>query len=120
MYHVVRPQAKYERSLELLDYFHNAGLLTKSGIMVGIGETNEEVVDLMSDLRGVHCQILTIGQYLQPTKGHLPVARFVTPEEFQYFKERGLDIGFAAVESAPLVRSSYHADKQVDLIIPSH
>lgn len=111
LYHVVRPQAKYQRSLDLIRWFSDKGLRTKSGIMVGIGEEKEEVVELMSDLVAKGCQILTIGQYLQPTKMHLPVDRFVTPEEFLYYKEEGLKIGFKAVESAPLVRSSYHADK---------
>lgn len=111
LYHVVRPQAKYQRSLDLIRWFSDKGLRTKSGIMVGIGEKKEEVVELMSDLVAKGCQILTIGQYLQPTKMHLPVDRFVTPEEFLYYKEEGLKIGFKAVESAPLVRSSYHADK---------
>ena len=111
LYHAVRPQAKYQRSLDLIRWFSDKGLRTKSGIMVGIGEEKEEVVELMSDLVANGCQILTIGQYLQPTKMHLPVDRFVTPEEFLYYKEEGLKIGFKAVESAPLVRSSYHADK---------
>lgn len=111
LYHAVRPQAKYQRSLNLIRWFSDKGLRTKSGIMVGIGEEKEEVVELMSDLVAKGCQILTIGQYLQPTKMHLPVDRFVTPEEFLYYKEEGLKIGFKAVESAPLVRSSYHADK---------
>ena len=83
--------------------------------MVGIGEKSEEVFELMVDLRGVDCDILTIGQYLQPTKNHLPVDRFVSPEEFNLYKSEGLRIGFKAVESAPLVRSSYHADKHAGL-----
>jgi len=111
LYHAVRPQAKYQRSLELIRWFRDKGLKTKSGIMVGIGERKEEVIELMSDLVNYGCQILTIGQYLQPTKLHLPVDRFVTPEEFLFYKEEGLKLGFMAVESAPLVRSSYHADK---------
>jgi lipoyl synthase len=112
LYHVVRPQAKYERSLELITWFKNKGLKTKSGIMVGIGEKPEEVIELMHDLVNAGCDILTIGQYLQPTKVHLPVDRFVTPEEFRMYKEEGLKIGFRIVESSPLVRSSYHADEQ--------
>lgn len=111
LYHAVRPQAKYQRSLNLIRWFRDRGLRTKSGIMVGIGEKKEEVVELMSDLVNHGCQILTIGQYLQPTKMHLPVDRFVTPEEFLFYKEEGIKLGFKAVESAPLVRSSYHADK---------
>ena len=111
LYHVVRPQAKYERSLKLIRWFKERYLKTKSGIMVGIGEKPEEVLSLMHDLVEHGCDILTIGQYLQPTKNHLPVDRFVTPEEFNMYKEEGLKIGFKIVESSPLVRSSYHADK---------
>ena len=111
LYHAVRPQAKYERSLDLIAWFKTKGLRTKSGIMVGIGEKKEEVLKLMNDLREHGCDILTIGQYLQPTKDHLPVDRFVIPEEFKMFKYEGLKMGFKAVESSPLVRSSYHADK---------
>ncbi len=113
LYHAVRPQAKYSRSLELLDWFKKNNLRTKSGIMVGIGENPEEVIELMKDLRNVKCDILTIGQYLQPTKNHLPVHRFVTPEEFAMYKEKGIEMGFAVVESAPLVRSSYHAHNHI-------
>jgi lipoic acid synthetase len=110
LYHAVRPQAKYERSLQLIKWFKDKGLRTKSGIMVGIGETYEQVIELMHDLRNFGCDILTIGQYLQPTKNHLPVQRYVTLDEFAKYKEEGLKMGFLAVESAPLVRSSYHAD----------
>lgn len=110
LYHAVRPQAKYQRSLDLIKWFKSKGLKTKSGIMVGIGEKTDEVIDLMKDLVAHGCDILTIGQYLQPTKDHLPVDRFVTPEEFKIYKEEGLKMGFKIVESAPLVRSSYHAD----------
>jgi len=115
LYHAVRPQAKYERSLELINWFHSKGLRTKSGIMVGIGETYEQVIELMKDLRNHNCDILTIGQYLQPTKNHLPVDRYVTLDEFAKYKDEGLKMGFKAVESAPLVRSSYHADKHAKL-----
>ena len=121
LYHAVRPQAKYERSLKLIKWFSRearsriAGkskrLKTKSGIMVGIGETTDEVLSLMKDLHSHACDIMTIGQYLQPTKQHLPVDRFVTPEEFRMYKEEGLKMGFKVVESSPLVRSSYHADQ---------
>lgn len=111
LYHVVRPQAKYERSLELISWFKEQGLRTKSGIMVGIGEMNEEVLKLMRDLADHNCDIMTIGQYLQPTKNHLPVDRYVTPGEFQMFKEEGLKLGIIGIESSPLVRSSYHAEK---------
>ncbi len=111
LYHAVRPQAKYERSLEVINWFHEKGLRTKSGIMVGIGETKEEVLELMRDLKDANCDIMTIGQYLQPTKNHLPVDRYVTLDEFALYREEGLKMGFMAVESGPLVRSSYHADK---------
>ena len=116
LYHAVRPQAKYERSLELIKWFKSKGLKTKSGIMVGIGEKPEEVFELMKDLVSNGCDILTIGQYLQPTKMHLPVDRFVTPDEFKMYKEEGLEIGFKIVESSPLVRSSYHADEHARAI----
>ncbi len=111
LYHAVRPQAKYERSLDLISWFKEKGLRTKSGIMVGIGEENNEALALMHDLRTAQCDIMTIGQYLQPTKNHLPVDRYVTLEEFRLFRDEGMKMGFMAVESAPLVRSSYHADK---------
>jgi len=111
MYHVVRPQAKYDRSLKLIKWFKEKRLKTKSGLMVGIGEKPDEVLEVMNDLVSHGCDILTIGQYLQPTKQHLPVDRFVTPEEFRMYKEEGLKMGFKIVESSPLVRSSYHADE---------
>lgn len=111
LYHAVRPQAYYDRSLDLIRWFKTRGLKTKSGIMVGIGERKEEVLKLMEDLVVAGCDILTIGQYLQPTKQHLPVDRFVTPYEFNLYKEGGLKMGFKIVESSPLVRSSYHADE---------
>ncbi|MCL4547220.1 MAG: lipoyl synthase [Bacteroidetes bacterium] len=116
LYHAVRPQAKYDRSLKLIRWFKDHGLRTKSGIMVGIGETKEEVAELISDLHVHGCDIMTIGQYLQPTKIHLPVHRFVTLDEFNYYKEFGLNLGMKAVESSPLVRSSYHADKHAELV----
>jgi lipoic acid synthetase len=116
LYKVVRPQAKYERSLSLIKWFKEKGLKTKSGIMVGIGEEPDEVLNLMNDLVFHGCDILTIGQYLQPTKNHLPVDRFVTPDEFAMYKEEGLRKGFRIVESSPLVRSSYHADRHARAI----
>jgi lipoic acid synthetase len=116
LYPYVRPQAKYERSLKLIKWFKEKFLKTKSGIMVGIGEKPEEVIELMHHLVNHGCDILTIGQYLQPTKEHLPVDRFVPPEEFKMYKEEGLKIGFKIVESSPLVRSSYHADKHARAI----
>ena len=113
LYPLVRPQARYDRSLELLDRAGRRGFLTKTGLMLGIGEQLEEVIEVMSDLRSVRCAILTLGQYLQPTKEHLPVDRFVHPDEFRRLKDIGLQMGFKHVESGPLVRSSYHADQHV-------
>jgi lipoic acid synthetase len=146
MYRAVRPQAKYDRSVELLKRTREAGLITKTGIMVGIGETDDEVLDLMRDViertrvnrdqetkrprddlvspglanheskitdhRSAACDILTIGQYLQPSPAHLPVHRFVEPATFDLFKREGEQMGFTHVESGPMVRSSYHADRQ--------
>ena len=109
----VRIQAKYDRSLEVLRRLHQAGIKTKSGVMLGLGETFDEVVETMDDLRSVDCQILTLGQYLQPTPKHLPVAEFIHPDEFSELKEIGLKKGFRYVESGPLVRSSYHAEKHL-------
>ncbi len=109
----IRPQGKYDRSIELLGRAKRAGARTKSGVIVGMGETIEEVREVMRDLRSVGCEILTIGQYLQPSKQHLPVARFYHPEEFAALKDEGLATGFSHVESGPLVRSSYHAEQQV-------
>jgi len=114
LYHDVRPQAKYARSLELLGRAKRRGFITKTGMMLGVGERTEEVVDVMTDLRGVNCDILTLGQYLQPTKDHLPVDRFVHPDEFRMLKEKGYAMGFRHVESGPLVRSSYHAETADD------
>ena len=113
LYSTVRPQAKYLRSLSVLEYSKKKKFLTKTGIMVGIGETFNEVIELMRDLRAINVDIMTIGQYLQPTKDHLPVDRFVTPEEFTEYRRIGLEMGFKHIESGPLVRSSYHADKHV-------
>lgn len=110
---VVRSAARYETSLEVLHQISNSGIITKSGIMVGLGETQEEVAELMDDLRRVGCHILTIGQYLQPTHQHYPVAAYITPAQFAHYKQLGLEKGFTQVESAPLVRSSYHAEKSV-------
>ncbi len=109
----VRIQAKYDRSLELLRRLKKAGMKTKSGVMLGLGESEEEVLETMDDLRNVGVDILTLGQYLQPTREHLPVAEFVRPETFAKFKEIGLQKGFRFVESGPLVRSSYHAEKHL-------
>ncbi|MFN3269543.1 MAG: lipoyl synthase [Candidatus Kapaibacteriota bacterium] len=113
LYRIVRPQAKYERSLKVLQYAKEKGFITKTGIMVGIGETFDEVVEVMKDLRKIDVDIFTVGQYLQPTPNHLPVDRFVTPEEFKQYKLIGIQLGFRHVESGPLVRSSYHAESHV-------
>jgi lipoic acid synthetase len=109
----VRIQAKYDRSLELLKRLKTAGLKTKSGVMLGLGETEDEVLETMQDLRSVGVDILTLGQYLQPTKGHLAVVEFISPEIFDKYKNIGLAMGFHFVESGPLVRSSYHAEKHL-------
>ncbi len=109
----VRIQAKYDRSLDTLRYLHEGGIKTKSGVMVGLGEKEEEVVETMYDLREVGVSILTIGQYLQPTIKHLPVVEFISPEKFAKYKQIGLTLGFNHVESSPLVRSSYHAERHI-------
>jgi lipoic acid synthetase len=113
LYRRVRPQAKYERSLELIQRVKNRGLRTKSGAMLGLGETREEVIELMKDLVDHGCDVLSLGQYLQPTRLHLPVERYVPPEEFEEYKRIGLELGFDYVESGPLVRSSYHSERHV-------
>ncbi len=113
LYRKVRPQAKYERSLEQLQRIKNYGKRTKTGIMLGLGETPEEVFQAMDDLVAHGCDILTLGQYLQPTKMHLEVAEFVHPDQFAEYKEIGLQKGFKYVESGPLVRSSYHAERHL-------
>lgn len=109
----VRIQAKYDRSLDVLRYLSEGGIRTKSGIMLGLGETEGEVVETMHDLRAVGVSIMTIGQYLQPSKKHLSVLEFITPKQFDKYKEIGLSLGFQHVESSPLVRSSYHAEKHI-------
>ncbi|MEO8541304.1 MAG: lipoyl synthase, partial [bacterium] len=115
LYSVVRPQARYERSLELFVQARrlDPGTLTKSGVMVGLGETHEELVSVFRDLHHAGVDILTVGQYLQPTPEHLPIDRYWTPDEFAELKRAALEIGFKHVESGPLVRSSYHAEEQV-------
>lgn len=113
LYRKVRPQAKYERSLEQIKRTKAYGKRTKSGIMVGLGETKEEVFKIMDDLAANGCDVLTIGQYLQPTKMHLEVIEFVHPDVFAEYKEVGLSKGLAFVESGPLVRSSYHAERHI-------
>jgi lipoic acid synthetase len=120
LYRRVRPDANYRQSLQLLERAarrrdtEQKGMLTKSGIMVGLGETFDEVLELMKDLREVSCDIMTIGQYLQPYERRLPVERYVTPEEFARWREAGMKMGFRHVESSPLTRSSYHARQQTE------
>jgi len=109
----VRIQAKYDRSLEVLLRLKQGGMRTKSGVMLGLGETEEETLETIDDLASVNVDILTLGQYLQPTPKHLPVAAFITPEKFAEYKEYALAKGFRYVESGPLVRSSYHAEKHL-------
>src|SRR5688500_7357875 len=109
----VRIQAKYHRSMEVLRILKEGGMRTKSGIMLGLGEKKEEVIQTMTDLRNSGVDVITIGQYLQPTKQHLPVVRFVHPDEFKEYKEIGYQMGIDYVESGPLVRSSYHSEKHV-------
>lgn len=110
----IRKTAKYDRSLSILEHSANRGFPTKSGLMLGIGEKPEEVEELLTDMHDAGVRIVTIGQYLQPTKEHVPIDRWVTPEEFDHWKKWGLDLGFDVIESGPLVRSSYHADEQSD------
>lgn len=109
----VRIQAKYDRSLEVLFRLKKGGMRTKSGIMLGLGETDEEIIESMQDLRAVGVDIITLGQYLQPTPKHLPIVEFVDPERFAKYEKLGLEMGFRFVESGPLVRSSYHAEKHI-------
>lgn len=113
LYRLVRPQARYSRSLEQIRRTKDYGKRTKSGIMVGLGETKEEVFRIMDDLAAHGCDVLTIGQYLQPTKMHIEVAEFIHPETFAMYREEGLSRGFKFVESGPLVRSSYHAERHL-------
>jgi len=114
LYRRVRPQAQYERSLELIRRAKDAApdLLTKSGFMVGLGETRDELFDIMRDLRASDCDIVTIGQYLRPDSQHLPIERYYDPSEYEAFRDYGRQLGFTHVEAGPLVRSSYHAEKQ--------
>jgi lipoic acid synthetase len=116
LYRLARPGGRYARALELLARARRLApaIPTKTGLMVGLGETWEELIDVLRDLRGVDCQILTIGQYLRPSVAHLPMARYYTPDEFARLKRIALDLGFGHVESGPLVRSSYHAHEQAD------
>ena len=118
LYPRVRPMADYERSLELLKRVKkmNPSIITKSGIMVGLGESGKEVIDLMRDLRSAECDIITIGQYLQPTGNHLPIERFIPPEEFKRYEEIAYSLGFKLAFCAPLVRSSYRAEEALNLL----
>ncbi len=118
LYRRVRPQGNYRRSLELLQRTHELApwIYTKSGLMVGLGETDAEIREVMQDLRTVNCDILTIGQYLQPSQKHLGVADFITPEQFKSWKEFGESLGFLQIVSSPLTRSSYHAEQVKDLM----
>ena len=109
----VRIQAKYDRSLEVLFRLKKGGMRTKSGVMLGLGETEDEVIETMEDLRSVGVDVLTLGQYLQPTPKHLPVVEFIEPMQFEKYRILGLEMGFRFVESGPLVRSSYHAEKHL-------
>ncbi len=113
LYRIVRPQAKYARSLEQIKRTKEMGVRTKSGVMLGLGETDDEIRQIMHDLRAHGCDVLTLGQYLQPTKMHLEVKSFVHPDQFAQWKEEGLKLGFRHVESGPMVRSSYHAEKHI-------
>ena len=112
----MRSVARYETSMAVLRQIAESGITCKTGIMVGLGETPAEVEELMDDLRAVGCEILTIGQYLQPSHRHYNVAEYVTPEQFQKYKEIGMAKGFKQVESAPLVRSSYHAEQSLSFL----
>jgi len=109
----VRSAAIYERSLEVVGWVAQSGIRSKSGIMLGLGETEEEVIRVMEDLRSVGCEVMTIGQYLQPTLKHLPVCEYIRPEQFEKYRKIGLDMGFRHIESGPLVRSSYRAEKHI-------
>jgi lipoic acid synthetase len=121
LYRTVRPQAVYERSLRVLQMAKelDPSAVTKSGIMVGLGETWDEVIQVLRDLRAHDVDILTVGQYLNPTRNHLPVMRYWHPDEFTRLHDEGMEMGFGWVESGPLVRSSYHADGQAEALVPS-
>lgn len=116
LYPTVRPQADYYRSRKVLELAKKQGMLTKTGLMLGLGETNDEVLSVMHDLREIECDILTLGQYLQPSASHLAIDRYLTPAEFDQIKQAGENMGFLHVEAGPLVRSSYHAGSGFDLI----
>lgn len=109
----IRSRSRYDRSLKVLEFLAREGCITKSGIMVGLGESAEEVLETMDDLRRIDCKVLTIGQYLAPSFHHYPVQEYITPEQFEEYRREGLKKGFSFVESSPLVRSSYHAERHV-------
>ncbi|HAH23537.1 MAG TPA: lipoyl synthase [Prolixibacteraceae bacterium] len=109
----IRSAAKYRTSLEVIRLIASSGIIAKSGVMLGLGETEEEVLQVMDDLRSVGCKVMTIGQYLAPTLGHIQVVEYITPEQFEHYRTIGLEKGFSFVESSPLVRSSYRADAHV-------
>lgn len=109
----IRSRARYNISLDVLKYIASSGITAKSGIMLGLGETQEEVVRTMEDLLAAGVKVMTIGQYLQPTLEHMPVSEYIHPDQFAWYKEKGTGMGFAVVESSPLVRSSYHAEKHI-------
>ena len=111
-----RSRAKYDVSLDVLKYIADAGCVAKSGLMLGLGETQEEGLETMKDLRNVGVRVLTIGQYLQPSPKHLPVQEYIKPAQFRFYKEEGLKMGFKYVESGPLVRSSYHAERHINAL----
>jgi lipoic acid synthetase len=110
---MIRTRAKYETSLQVLKYIADSGLTAKSGIMLGLGETEDEILQTMDDLLTINCKVFTLGQYLQPTRQHYPVKEYIQPEKFEEYRKIGLSKGFAFVESAPLVRSSYRAERHV-------
>lgn len=111
---MVRSRAKYRTSLQVISQIARSALVSKSGIMLGLGEREEEVLSCMDDLREVDCEVLTLGQYLQPTMAHMPVEEYIHPDLFELYREKGLEKGFREVESSPLVRSSYHAEKHLN------
>ncbi len=113
---IIRTRAKYDLSLEVLKYIAENGVVAKSGIMLGLGEKEEEVIETMQDAYNVGVKVFTVGQYLQPSKEHLPVHEYVTPEQFKKYEEIGLKMGFKYVESGPMVRSSYHAEKHINAL----
>lgn len=110
----IRSAAKYRTSLKVIEYISASGVIAKSGIMLGLGETEQEVLQVMDDLRAAGCKVMTIGQYLAPTLSHIPVKEYITPEQFEKYRTIGLEKGFTFVESSPLVRSSYRADAHVE------